>query len=332
MLRVTPYKARGPSLIRGWNAAGTNQAKTDNGWTALMQAAHGGHLEVTRLLLDRSADPNLARTDNGTTALMTAAYHGHLEVVRLLLGRSADPNQASDDGSSALTAAAEHGHLQIARLLLDRSADPNQARTHSGETALIFAAWNGHPKTVQLLLVHGANPAVVITNGLTAHTAARNAGHQTIADCLDAIEGWPVFKIAVACRLHTDARAMLKRGAIDPAGCTRPELMNTITVPNNTLWEGSPAPCFATTALVNAAMSSWSPSRHFLYHPAVRASTRTVFLVAEQLRRRHTFVSSISHDQLRLMPPSQGSVLTGLPNELWCIVCSFFCRADWPPV
>ena len=45
-----------------------------------MQAAYGGNLEVTRLLLDRSADPNQARTDNGCTALMAAAQDGHLEV------------------------------------------------------------------------------------------------------------------------------------------------------------------------------------------------------------------------------------------------------------
>ena len=69
-------------------------------------------------------------------------------------------------------------------------------------------------------------------------------------------EIWPTFKIAAACRLHVDARAMLKRGTADPADIPRAEIITTLTLPANTLWQGSPAPCPATTALANAANSS----------------------------------------------------------------------------
>ena len=307
-------------------SADVNQGATHSGGTAIMEAAEQGRLDIARLLLDRSADPNQARTDGGHTALMGAAQGGHLEAARLLLDRSAGPNQArTDDGHTALMCAADNGRLEVARLLLDRSADPNQARTDDGYTALMLAAQAGHLKSVLLLVVYRANTAAVDNDGETACDAALNNGHQTIADCLKAIEGWPVFKIAAACRFHADVRAMLRRGTIDPAACPRADITTAITFPANTLWRGSPAPCPATTALVNAALSSWSPGRHFLYHPGVRSSIHTVLLGAERLRRRHGAQSGArrSTRRLQVLP-------AGMPNELWCIVCSFFRRADWP--
>ena len=80
-----------------------------------MGAAHGGHLEVTRLLLDRSADPNQATT---FTALMYAAMHGHLEVAQLLLLFGADPNFRSLPGdTTAQSIALAHGHPAVAACL-----------------------------------------------------------------------------------------------------------------------------------------------------------------------------------------------------------------------
>jgi ankyrin repeat protein len=56
--------------------------------TALRAAAGHGRLEAARLLLDGGADPSLADS-NGFTPLMYATRGCHLEVVRLLLGRAA---------------------------------------------------------------------------------------------------------------------------------------------------------------------------------------------------------------------------------------------------
>lgn len=54
-------------------------ASDDMGWTALMQAASFGHLDVVKLLVDCGADANVADL-NGLTALSVAAKSGHLEV------------------------------------------------------------------------------------------------------------------------------------------------------------------------------------------------------------------------------------------------------------
>ena len=221
------------------------------------------------------------------------------------------------------------GHFEMVRLLLEQSADPRaETRDLLGgwgigdhrKNALMCAAEEGHLKITQLLVLHGASC------GTRALTVANRHGHQSIAKCLEVIEGWPALKIAATCRLHADARTMLKRGNIDPSdGCTFAELMATATLPADTLWQGSPAPCPATTALVKAAMSSWSPSRHFLYHQQVRTSVHTVLLVANRLWRRHAAESGVRRSirWLQMRPQI-------LPNELWCVVFKFFCRSDWP--
>jgi hypothetical protein len=182
--------------------------------------------------------------------------------------------------------AAEHGHSEVARLLLDRAADPNQARTDDGATALMFAACYGRLEVAQLLLLFGADPEVQDVDGETAQAIALDDGQPGVAACLGAVAGWPAFKIAVACRLHADARRMLHRGTVDPSDCSLAELLVVGGTPANTLWPGSPGPCDATAALARAAMSSWSPGRHSLHHLGVRSGVLTTLLVARRLRGR----------------------------------------------
>ena len=87
---VTAHTGRAPP--------GTPPAATDDGYTALTGAVNSGHLEVTRLLLDRPADPNQGRTDDGCTALLEANA-GRFDAAQLLLDRLANPNRAAtDDG------------------------------------------------------------------------------------------------------------------------------------------------------------------------------------------------------------------------------------------
>ncbi|MGZ5140595.1 MAG: ankyrin repeat domain-containing protein, partial [Burkholderiales bacterium] len=55
-----------------------------SGWTPLMYAATNNHVDIARLLLTRGAQVN-ATAQNGTSALMMAARGGHLPMVLLLL-------------------------------------------------------------------------------------------------------------------------------------------------------------------------------------------------------------------------------------------------------
>ena len=272
-------------------------------------------MEIVRLLLNNLADPNLSMRwdgsfgcrahdrETGCTALMLAANRGRLEHVRLLLECSADPNMASFDGTTALMNAADGGR------------------------------GGPHLDCAQLLLVYGADPKMEDWEGQTAASIQINEGGSTdegtiFAGFLGAIEAWPTFKVAVACRLHADALRMLRRGCMDPSDCSSAELSHVSAAQANALWPGSPGPCAATTALAIAAMSGWGPDRHTLHHPGVRPSVHTTLLVAHRLQSLADATSALARHQRQMLPSSPAPMI-GLPHELWVHVCKFFHRSDW---
>ena len=65
-----------------------------------MLAAHGGYLDVTRLLLEARADKDLADR-KGRTALLLASQQGHAQVLHLLKGAAS--RGASANGMGIMT-------------------------------------------------------------------------------------------------------------------------------------------------------------------------------------------------------------------------------------
>ena len=63
----------------------------------------------------------------GFTALLFAARGGHVEAVRVLLAAGADVDDTLSDGQSALVVAVANANWELAGYLLDRGADPNLA-------------------------------------------------------------------------------------------------------------------------------------------------------------------------------------------------------------
>ena len=57
-------------------------AKTENGYTALMMASGNGHLGVVRFLMKHDNVYLNAKNENGWTALITASMSGKWDVVR----------------------------------------------------------------------------------------------------------------------------------------------------------------------------------------------------------------------------------------------------------
>src|SRR5262249_25095779 len=108
------------------------------GDTALMVAAHEGHLNIVKLLLHRGADVN-GRGMNGFTPLITAASRRHRDIVRLLIARGARPNQRNDNGDTAIIFAANAGQTSLVDVLLRKRADINGG---TGWTPLMEAAYN----------------------------------------------------------------------------------------------------------------------------------------------------------------------------------------------
>ena len=165
-------------LEQGADAAAAN----NDGSTALMLAALGGHAALIQLLLQHDADVAAADND-GDTALSFAARGGHEAVAQLLLQHGADATAANNDGTTALMYAAEGGHEAVAQLLLQHGADV-AAANNDGLTALMCAAGGGHEAVAQLLLQHGADVKAAGSNGATALMCAAEGGHEAVAQLL----------------------------------------------------------------------------------------------------------------------------------------------------
>jgi hypothetical protein len=217
--------------------------------------------------------------------------------------------------------------VEVARLLLGRNADPNTARTNdSAWTPLFVASLKDHSHVVQLLAVHGASLAQSNGDGSTAYDVATNMGHHPLAGWLAAAADHAPIQIAVGCRLHAEARAALRTGAMgDPTTCTVKQVMQAAT---GTPWcagVAMPPVCRATAQLARDAMACWSPERHWLFHAGFRAAVHAVLLVRHRLEPE----GAPEHQAPGTRQSHHLPRLPHLPLELWFSVCGQLLRRDW---
>jgi RNA polymerase sigma factor (sigma-70 family) len=132
------------------------------GFTALALAAHFGHLEVMRLLIDRGADVNRMATHRiGVTPLHAALFGRQVEAALLLVERGANVTLARGGagmrraGWTPLHYAAGMGFSTLVQPLLDRGADPSH-RDEEGKTPLDVAIDANHSGIVEVLRFRGA--------------------------------------------------------------------------------------------------------------------------------------------------------------------------------
>jgi ankyrin repeat protein len=95
--------------------AGANVNSGGSSCAPLFLAAGEGRLNAVRYLLDEGAEVN-AHSQNGNTALTEAAFYGHLPVVKELLVRGADVN-ATGAGGTALDIALSQKNSAVVDLL-----------------------------------------------------------------------------------------------------------------------------------------------------------------------------------------------------------------------
>jgi ankyrin repeat protein len=126
-------KGHNPRVERLLREGANVDAPQDYGWTALIAAAYGGHLDVVVTLLNAGADVNLRANDG--SALCWAASQGHEGVVRVLIRCGADVNPPRGGRSSLLHSVISSGHDGIAEMLIDAGADTDRGGYYHDESA-----------------------------------------------------------------------------------------------------------------------------------------------------------------------------------------------------
>ncbi|HSV56683.1 MAG TPA: ankyrin repeat domain-containing protein [Magnetospirillaceae bacterium] len=119
------------------------------GVTLLGLAIRDRHPGVAELLVEHGASLDLQSEDRGYSAVMDAASTGSLEITEYLLKRGADPNLASKNGQSALVIAVGRNDVPLCRVLLDHGADPDHP-DKLGFSARRYAELFHNPEMVRL--------------------------------------------------------------------------------------------------------------------------------------------------------------------------------------
>ncbi len=127
---------RKPEILDSWS---------EGGFTALALAAHFGHGEAMRLLLDRGAGVDVvSRHPIEATPLIAALFGRRVEEAKILIERGADVRTRRGGkgfpraGWSPLHYAAAYGFVDIVSMLLERGASVD-AQDESGATPLDVA-------------------------------------------------------------------------------------------------------------------------------------------------------------------------------------------------
>ena len=335
---------RAPLAVDGINA---NQARTDDGSTALTLAAWQGHTEIVRALLAVDGiDANAVCTDTDDTALILASQEGHAEVVRALLAAcGVGVNHArTADGFTALIMASQEGHAEVVRALLTVDGiDANVATTDEGSTALIMASQRGHVEVVRALLATNgvdANIAATDDSGTALMFAVSN-GHLSCARTLAAARG---VNINVQAPLYSNNSA-LHEACEELNGAMRADVADLLLVAGGCRFQlnddgKTPLDLAGGDKGVLEVFASgvdyWQRKRHGGHAWVTREAVATVLLVRQRLDARAAQPPA---------PPAHGRVLRSrsaaltralphlphLPEEIWLAVCAFLRGADFMP-
>ena len=95
------------------------------GTPVLSLAVRERHIDMVRMLIERGAIIDATSKDRNYTALMDAAQIGELEIARLLLKANANPNIQSKDGQTALILAVGRQDVPVIEILLESHSDYN---------------------------------------------------------------------------------------------------------------------------------------------------------------------------------------------------------------
>ena len=171
---VDAAKTQDPAKVRALLDRKTDvNARSADGSTALLWAAHWNDVPTADLLIRAGANPNTSN-DFGMTPLSRACTNGSVALVDVLLKAGANPNTPIATGETPLMTCASSGSVDAARMLIAGGANVNAKEPSQNQDALMWAAAERHADVVRLLIEGGADLRAHTKKGFTAlHFAAR---------------------------------------------------------------------------------------------------------------------------------------------------------------
>jgi len=104
-------------IVRVLLAHGADFTTPDlDGNPPLRYAVEGGHLDITRLLIEKRAGTDFVDGRTGRSLLHLAAIKGYLDVVETLVNEGCDVNAVDQAGTTPIQCAARYGNKQIVDL------------------------------------------------------------------------------------------------------------------------------------------------------------------------------------------------------------------------
>jgi ankyrin repeat protein len=148
--------------------------------TALMLAAGEGHAVVVAWLLGEggAAGTLEARNEEGDTAFIFACNNGQLACAQALAAAGCDVHVACNLGNTALICAAGYGNVAVVAWLLreDGAVETLEARDKGGDTAFLQTCGGGWLECAQALAAAGCDVVATNSKGETALIHAVNHG------------------------------------------------------------------------------------------------------------------------------------------------------------
>lgn len=152
----------------------------NSGWTAMMYAAHYGHVDIIHMLLESKASVHV-RNHNGCNALMVAVMCGNDTIVEILIKAGSILETRDNRDWTALFHAVCTGYHNVVDTLLKYRFNLNSCDRATGMTPLMYAAQMGDAGLVKALLQKGSATSLTTHQGHTAARIAQDAGFHEVA-------------------------------------------------------------------------------------------------------------------------------------------------------
>lgn len=151
--------------------------------TALHVAVMGGHLELTKMLLEYGIDPRVRTVDNKTALHLACSAGVDTAFVKMLLESGLDIDSLAGL-ETPLSYAVSSNNCDVAKLLLEQGADPD-IRLGRGITALYLAVRNRSEELVKAILEKGADVNILDDSGASVSCNAASFTPSILSILLD---------------------------------------------------------------------------------------------------------------------------------------------------